>query len=214
MPKLLIPVCILNVIFLNKIDVLIIILTEGPNNEYFKMRDKLLKMNNIQDISQHHILVLLLRLRQICCHPSLITAMLDESPGDLDHEDEELQELNILEQLNKLNLDGDDTYHENESSDNLKTASKGLLNPSNPVFSHDHMSSKIKAVMKVVKERVINNGDKAIVVSQFPSFLRIVGKFFKEENIEFDQLDGSIPVNKRMTMVDSFNNPKHKMQVR
>ncbi|XP_019880780.1 transcription termination factor 2 isoform X2 [Aethina tumida] len=187
--------------------------TKGPNNEYFKMRDKLLKMNNIQDISQHHILVLLLRLRQICCHPSLITAMLDESPGDLDHEDEELQELNILEQLNKLNLDGDDTYHENESSDNLKTASKGLLNPSNPVFSHDHMSSKIKAVMKVVKERVINNGDKAIVVSQFPSFLRIVGKFFKEENIEFDQLDGSIPVNKRMTMVDSFNNPKHKMQV-
>nr|CAI5836945.1 unnamed protein product [Callosobruchus analis] len=45
---------------------------EGPNAEYFKMRQKLLGLNKGQDIKQSIILVLLLRLRQICCHPSLI----------------------------------------------------------------------------------------------------------------------------------------------
>lgn len=46
-----------------------------PNSEYMKMRDKLLKMNKMQDVSASHILVLLLRLRQICCHPTLISSV-------------------------------------------------------------------------------------------------------------------------------------------
>lgn len=47
----------------------------GPNQQYFNMRDKLLRFHKIRDIKQHEILVLLLRLRQICCHPSLITSV-------------------------------------------------------------------------------------------------------------------------------------------
>lgn len=47
----------------------------APNKEYMKMREKLLRLNKFKTVSQHEILVLLLRLRQICCHPSLITSV-------------------------------------------------------------------------------------------------------------------------------------------
>lgn len=49
--------------------------SEDANAEYFKMRQRLVKMNGVKEIKQHEILVLLLRLRQICCHPSLITGV-------------------------------------------------------------------------------------------------------------------------------------------
>ncbi|KAL3277454.1 hypothetical protein HHI36_012802 [Cryptolaemus montrouzieri] len=118
-----------------------------PNGEYFKMRQKLLKLNKMKEVSQHEILVLLLRLRQICCHPFLITKMLqgDEDLGD--EEPEEREELNLLEQLNKLQLDDDtSTPQELNIADKgvgFKEAAKGLLNPSHPVFARDRLSSKV-----------------------------------------------------------------------
>lgn len=48
------------------------IVSEDPQAKYFKMRQKLVNMVGVKEIKQHEILVLLLRLRQICCHPSLI----------------------------------------------------------------------------------------------------------------------------------------------
>ncbi|CAG9837847.1 unnamed protein product [Diabrotica balteata] len=43
----------------------------GPNKEYFLMRQKLLRLNKLKDIKQHEILVLLLRLRQFAIIPLL-----------------------------------------------------------------------------------------------------------------------------------------------
>ncbi|KAJ8951586.1 hypothetical protein NQ318_020463 [Aromia moschata] len=193
----------------------------GVNEEYFKMRQKLLHLHKVRDIKQHEILVLLLRLRQICCHPSLITGMLHEDMEDVDGGEHE--ELNILDQLNKLALD-DDKVNPNvsdpalglgsqEDAPGLKEAARGLLNPSNPVFSKQRLSSKIKVMLGVLKEKVIPNNDKAIVVSQWPSFLNLIAYHLKQDGIAYDQLDGSIPVHKRMVMVDSFNDPKDKMRV-
>ncbi|RZC38461.1 transcription termination factor 2 [Asbolus verrucosus] len=97
-----------------------------PNGEYFKMRNRLLKLNRVKEVSQHHILVLLLRLRQICCHPSLITKMLqgDEDLGNA--EDEESEEINLLEQLNRLDINDDEDHmaESNEQAVGLKEASK------------------------------------------------------------------------------------------
>lgn len=47
----------------------------NSNPEYIKMHQKLVKVNRMKEVKQHHILVLLLRLRQICCHPCLITSV-------------------------------------------------------------------------------------------------------------------------------------------
>lgn len=63
-----------------------------------------------------------------------------------DDEDEHSEELNILEQLSKLELD-DDTYDPahalSEQPVGLAEASRGILNPSHPVFSIERQSSKV-----------------------------------------------------------------------
>lgn len=49
---------------------------QDPNGAYYKMHEKFTRMagHNTQ-VKSHEILVLLLRLRQICCHPGLIDAV-------------------------------------------------------------------------------------------------------------------------------------------
>ncbi|CAG9821124.1 unnamed protein product [Phaedon cochleariae] len=196
----------------------------GPNQEYFQMRQKLLRLNNIKDVKQHEILVLLLRLRQICCHPSLITGMLHEDMelmGDEDQLADKRDALDFLDQLNNLTI-ADDAY--NPNSDNvaqgigeealgLKEAARGVLNPSDPVFSKESMSSKIKVMLRVLREKVIANDDKAIIVSQWSSYLNLISQHLRTERIVYEQLDGTVPVPKRMDMVDRFNDPKDKMRV-
>lgn len=73
--------------------------------------------------------------------------MLDNENLDGDDEDsEQSEELNILEQLKKLELD-DDTYDPaqalSEEPVGLAEASRGILNPSHPVFSTERQSSKV-----------------------------------------------------------------------
>ncbi|XP_011883865.1 PREDICTED: transcription termination factor 2-like [Vollenhovia emeryi] len=46
------------------------------NNQFTKAQSKLLASH--ADVKTHEILVLLLRLRQACCHPALIHSMLDQ----------------------------------------------------------------------------------------------------------------------------------------
>ncbi|XP_068915165.1 transcription termination factor 2-like [Tenebrio molitor] len=185
-----------------------------PNGEYFKMRNRLLKLNRVKEVSQHEILVLLLRLRQICCHPSLIKQMLhgDEDLGEAEDQ-EQTEELNLLEQLNRLNIDDSDgQVVASDESVGLKEASKGFLHASNPVFQSDRRSSKIEALLTLLKEKV-SSQDKAIVVSQWTSLLQLVAKHVKNDRIAFDCLDGTIPVHKRMAIVDNFNDPNSETKV-
>ncbi|CAH1102884.1 unnamed protein product [Psylliodes chrysocephalus] len=197
----------------------------GPNQEYFLMRQKLLKLNKLKDIKHHEILVLLLRLRQICNHPSLITNMLSEDGnadllGNEDDEADKAAPLNLLDQLNKLTL-ADDNAPENsnvaegtaEEAMSLKDVAKTVLSPSDPVFSKTSISSKIKVLIKLLKEKIVQSNDKAIIVSQWPSFLHLIANQLKEEGFIFDQLDGQVPVCKRMEMVDRLNNPKDNLKI-
>lgn len=70
--------------------------------------------------------------------------------GEEDFETEDgIDELNILDQLNKLNLDEDEV----ESGDNgkgvgLAEATRGILNPSNPIFAVNRKSSKVILKLK------------------------------------------------------------------
>lgn len=50
--------------------------TKDPNDAYYKMHQKFTKVHHgSRDVKSHQILVLLLRLRQICCHPGLIDSV-------------------------------------------------------------------------------------------------------------------------------------------
>ncbi|KAG5894625.1 hypothetical protein JTB14_026156 [Gonioctena quinquepunctata] len=197
----------------------------GQNQEYVAMRQKLLHLNKLKDIKQHEILVLLLRLRQICCHPSLITGMLHEDLDILGDDDgaDKGEAMNLMDQLNKLTLHDDE--HQSgagtevshtgvgEEALGLKEAARGVLDPSDPIFSKSTISSKIKTLIGVLKEKVLTTDDKAIIVSQWSSFLQLISHHLEKERIIFEQLDGTVPVNKRMNMVDRFNNPKDRMKV-
>ncbi|KAB0804007.1 hypothetical protein PPYR_00977 [Photinus pyralis] len=188
--------------------------TAKPNEEYYKMHKHLLKLNRVKAVTQTEILMLILRLRQICCHPSLITNMLQ---GEENLDDEDIQgvdELNLLEQLNNLNIneeDANDVPDENNTL-GLAAASRNLLNPSNPIFAEDRQSSKMKVMLSLIRES-IDSGDKIIVVSQWTRVLDLLTIQLRACRLEHYRLDGSVPIHKRMTLVTNFNNPKDGVKV-
>lgn len=102
-----------------------------------KLYKKMVEMTNI---TQTSILVLLLRLRQICCHPSLIRAMLSNDnasctddlealrAGEEDGLDEE-----IFTQLNRLSINPKKEENEEQTSWHI----------SNPIFDPSRLNSKV-----------------------------------------------------------------------
>uniref|UniRef100_A0A6P7GUY4 Transcription termination factor 2 n=1 Tax=Diabrotica virgifera virgifera TaxID=50390 RepID=A0A6P7GUY4_DIAVI len=100
-----------------------------------------------------------------------------------------------------------------EEATSLKQVVHNVLSPSDPVFSKTRSSSKIDAVIKLLNEKVLENDDKAVIVSQWPSFLNLIAYHLKKLNVKYDQLDGSVPVIKRMDMVNKLNNPKDDLRV-
>lgn len=81
--------------------------------------------------------------------------MLHEDMGNLDGDDEDnsghQEELDLLEQLNKLALDEDQSISSTPNPEEklsqkgaaLKDATKGWLNPNHPIFSKNKASSKV-----------------------------------------------------------------------
>lgn len=64
----------------------------------------------------------------------------------------------------------------------------------------------------MVKEKVAA-GDKAVIVSQWTGLLKLLATQMKKHGIRYESLDGSIPVNKRMPIVDAINSPTSKVNV-
>ncbi|RZC32773.1 SNF2 N and/or DEAD domain containing protein [Asbolus verrucosus] len=71
------------------------------------------------------------------------------------------------------------------------------------VFSENRQSSKIKILLKMLKDKIVDQNDKAIVVSQWTSFLQLIAIHLKN-TIKFDNLDGSITIEERANIVDKF----------
>lgn len=87
--------------------------------------------------------MLLLRLRQVCCHPALIHAMLDQEDvkqsGIMDTEN---FDIDLLSRVNNMSLDGIDNVEE-EDIDIDQRITENLLTAENPVFDNDRISSKV-----------------------------------------------------------------------
>ncbi|XP_052888180.1 transcription termination factor 2 [Anopheles moucheti] len=212
----------------------------GANYAFDKVHQKLKSMHDDdgKEVKQHQILVLLLRLRQICCHPGLIHEMLaddDQGALELSGADEASldSEVDLLGQLNKLKLNDVIAEHETnlanggdgkgELSLNLsdkfdqpeamaKAASKVMLK-SNPIFRIDRASSKIERAMQLLEEKIFATGDKAIVVSQWTSMLEILGSHLSDRNVPYVSLTGKVPVKLRNDIVVAFNNPSTKSKI-
>jgi len=94
------------------------------------------------DVKTHEILVLLLRLRQICCHPALIHAMLDQEDvkqsGIMDMEN---VDADLLSRVHNISLNAIDNAEEDIGIDQRVT--ENLLTAENPVFDNARISSKV-----------------------------------------------------------------------
>ena len=148
------------------------------------------------EVKAHHILVLLLRLRQICNHPGLIKAILAE--------DEKEQE----------GLEGD---AELEGSDSVKRVDE-VLNMENPVFDLKNESTKIKIIMDeigrlVQKKEEEGVVEKVILVSQWRSMLDVIKEHLSKLRIKHVEISGKIPVKARGEIVEQFNQKDRGPQV-
>ncbi|KAH8278967.1 hypothetical protein KR018_011814, partial [Drosophila ironensis] len=205
---------------------------KDPNGAYYKMHQKFSKMaGSKKEVKSHDILVLLLRLRQICCHPGLIDAMLDSEEStnmQAESTDSDSPEIDLLAQLNKLAItDTSGTSSRNGSFDNdekeaplrgeearIAKASKNLLKRSNPVFKFSRPSSKMLKVMDILKQSVLKNkDDKAIIVSQWTSVLDVLRDHLEGAGLKTLSLNGAIAVKNRQDIVDEFNDKNNQKRI-
>merc|ERR1719193_292966 len=148
------------------------------------------------EVKAHHILVLLLRLRQICNHPGLIRAILAEE----EKEQEGLEgEADLISAMEGLGLEGNGTKKVDE-----------VLNMENPVFDLHKESTKIKIIVEEIGRLVIKKEDegvmeKVIVVSQWTSMLDVIKEHLVKLRIKHVEISGKIPVKARGEIVDNFN---------
>ncbi|TMW49618.1 hypothetical protein DOY81_005302 [Sarcophaga bullata] len=203
---------------------------KDPNGAYYKMHQKFTKIHQgSKEIKSHEILVLLLRLRQICCHPGLIDSMLEDEDAHMTDESDTTQpEIDLLAQLNKLAItDKNDSnpllshsLNSNEGDNSMRPdeqvmakASSRVLQRTNPVFDLKRPSTKMLKVLETLKTRVLASDDKAIVVSQWTSVLNILKSHIEQQGVATLSLDGSIPVKNRQDIVTEFNKAKSNKRV-
>jgi transcription termination factor 2 len=185
-----------------------------------------------RNVKINHIFVLLLRLRQLVCHPALIMNQLpdehnlnefsddedqpksqrardsssNEENSDEEESSDDLEAFDIMGELCKLIKNGefDDT---NEPGDDKTVPLKSkCLSRENPVFDHKNPSTKIKMLLPLIKEK-LELKEKVIVVSVFTSFLNIIANYLHDNDIAYCLFTGKTSIPSRNEMVTYFNDP-------
>ena len=161
------------------------------------------------DVKAHHLLVLLLRLRQICNHPGLIKSMLDAETKVSEGIDEDGEDVDLISAMEDMNID---------KTDRSERTAETVLDIANPVFSADSSSSKIKMVveeLKELKKKKVEEGvvEKAVIVSQWTSMLHIVKTQLTNLGIKCAEINGQVAVKQRGDIVENFNKDPRGAQV-
>lgn len=160
-----------------------------------------------KNVSKQMVLVLLLRLRQVCSHPALIKTMLDTTDTDSMGTDAKIEDdsgdLDLISQMANMTIGakGKDEIPEEEEE-------RSFFTHTNPIFDQSNMSSKLKYVINEV-QNVTTNGDKAVIVSQWTSMLEVFGFHLRKLRINYHIISGSVPLKTRTEIVEDFNNNKN-----
>ncbi|XP_028914379.1 transcription termination factor 2 [Ornithorhynchus anatinus] len=146
-----------------------------------------------QSSSTVHILSLLLRLRQCCCHLSLLKTALDQS--ELKNEG---ISLSLEEQLGAL------TLTELHSPDPDSTVCLNGTRFQADLFEMTCESSKISCLLAEL-EAIRKQSQRSVIVSQWTSMLKIVAVHLQRLGLSFAVVDGSVHPKQRMDLVAAFN---------
>nr|XP_012617281.1 transcription termination factor 2 [Microcebus murinus] len=148
--------------------------------------------------STAHILSQLLRLRQCCCHLSLLKSALD--PTELKGEG---LALSLEEQLSALTLS---ELHDSEPS---STVSLNGTRFKVELFEDTRESTKISSLLAELEAIRRNSGSqKSVIVSQWTSMLKVAALHLKRRGLTYATIDGSVNPKERMDLVEAFNNSR------
>jgi transcription termination factor 2 len=187
-----------------------LICTQDKAGKAFKKFSQKYKTNH--EVKAHEILTLILRLRQICCHPGLAKATIENFGENIEGEELEQSDMNesthgILKQLENLRV-ADDSDDEKEG----ETVER-VISSEDKIFNMDIPSSKLNKVLNALRENIVDTDDKAIVVSQWTSYLAVVRGMLEVEGISYCELNGTVPVKDRNDIVVRFNKPTSGIKV-
>ncbi|NXH35816.1 TTF2 factor, partial [Myiagra hebetior] len=149
--------------------------------------------------STAHVLSMLLRLRQCCCHLSLLKVALDQV-----NLNSEGLALSIEEQLGAL------TLSELQTSDSKSTVYLNGTAFQTDIFEITRESTKIAQLLAELKTiQSHSEPQKSVVVSQWTSMLKVVAVHLQRLGLKYATVDGSVNPKQRMDVVEEFNtNPK------
>ncbi|XP_062475487.1 transcription termination factor 2 isoform X2 [Pezoporus occidentalis] len=141
-----------------------------------------------------HILSMLLRLRQCCCHLSLLKVALDQA-----NLNSEGLSLSIEEQLSAL------TLSELQTADSKSTVYLSGTAFQTDMFEITRESTKIAHLLAELKT-IHSKSQKSVVVSQWTSMLKVVAVHLQQRGLQYATVDGSVKPKQRMDVVEEFNN--------
>ncbi|XP_060057798.1 transcription termination factor 2 isoform X3 [Erinaceus europaeus] len=148
-----------------------------------------------QRSSTVHILSQLLRLRQCCCHLSLLKSALD--PTELKGEG---LVLSLEEQLSALTLS---ELHNSESSSTVALNGEYFQVE---LFDSTRESTKISSLLAELEAiQRKSASQKSVIVSQWTSMLKVVMLHLKRRGLTYATIDGSVNPKQRMDLVEAFN---------
>lgn len=120
----------------------------------------------------------------------------------------------LLDELNELSI--------GKKDDDMALTSE--LHRSNPVFDPDRLSSKVRKfqssfnshfipeflfqfelILSTVEKKVIDQREKAVVVSQYTSVLTLFENHLSNRQIKYQVLTGSTKIPHRQQIIDTFN---------
>ncbi|NWW37269.1 TTF2 factor, partial [Panurus biarmicus] len=143
-----------------------------------------------------HVLSMLLRLRQCCCHLSLLKVALDQV-----NLNSEGLALSIEEQLSAL------TLSELQTPDSKSTVYLNGTAFQTDIFDITRESTKITQLLAELKTiQSHSEPQKSVVVSQWTSMLRVVAVHLQRLGLKYATVDGSVNPKHRMDVVEEFNN--------
>ncbi|NXV04078.1 TTF2 factor, partial [Cettia cetti] len=146
--------------------------------------------------STAHVLSMLLRLRQCCCHLSLLKVALDQV-----NLNSEGLALSIEEQLGAL------TLSELQTPDSKSTVYLNGTAFQTDIFEITRESTKIAQLLAELKTiQSHSEPQKSVVVSQWTSMLKVVAVHLQRLGLKYATVDGSVNPKQRMDVVEEFNN--------
>jgi transcription termination factor 2 len=154
----------------------------------------------------------LLRLRQACCHLSLVKSVVDEEELEALQSEYEKEELPLKIENIKYELE------EVDSMADLPTLSSKLVEIEafendkdlTACFENSFLSSKFFILLEML-DKVLESrpNDKIIIISQWTSFLqKLINNLF-EKQICFYYIHGKVDFEERHEIVESFNDSEN-----